>query len=212
MSTITLGGNTYTLVPFPVAPGLSDIAIGMNDAIAVVASPYVPSQVQTQQWPGADAWDLELTVPPLSNAHAADWEGFLAALQGALNVFQAGDPRRQHPLGAARGVPVAAAGNVQNAAQLLTGGWVAGTANQLLRGDLLQVGYRLHRVTAACSSDASGNMTIPVWPVLREVPATGASIVLNNPRGVFRLAQNRRQSQASRTRLTTLSFKAAEVR
>jgi hypothetical protein len=212
MTSITLGTNTYGLVLLPTCVAPSDIAIGMSDAVAVISSPYAPAQVQTQAWPGADAWDLQITLPPLSNANAADWEGFLAELRGALNVFQAGDPRRTKPLGVARGVPVAAAGNTALSTSLLTTGWTPNIQRLLMRGDMLQVGYRLHRVCETVVSDGSGNCTIPVWPVLREVPAGSAPIILKNPIGVFRLAQNRRESNASRQRLTAISFRAAEVR
>jgi len=212
MTSITLGGNTYNLIPLPTCKGPSDISLGMSDGVAVVPSPFVPSQMQTQAWAGADAWDIQATLPPLTNTQAADWEGFLAELRGQLNVFQMGDPRRKGPLGSASGVPIAAGGNAALSNNLLTTGWTHSIARILLRGDMLQVGYRLHRVCETVNSDSSGNCTIPVWPALREVPASSAPIILHNPVGVFRLSKNRRESQASRERLTTLSFSAIEVR
>lgn len=212
MTSITLGGNTYNLIPLPACKGPSDISLGMSDGVAAVPSPFVPSQMQTQAWAGADAWDMQVTLPPLTNAQAADWEGFLAELRGQLNVFQIGDPRRKSPLGSAPGVPVAAGGNTAFSVSLLTTGWTHSAARILLRGDMLQVGYRLHRVCETVNSDVSGNCTIPVWPALREVPASSAPIILHKPVGVFRLARNRRESQASRDRLTSLSFQAVEAR
>jgi hypothetical protein len=212
MTSITIPSGTYNLVSLPTSPGPAEITLGMTDAIATVDSPYVPSQSQTQQWPGADGWDAQWTLPPLSDAQAADWEGFLAELRGKLNVFQIGDPRRKHPLGVAGGVPVVGSGNTINSASLVTAGWHASVARILLRGDMLQVGYRLYRVTETVSSDGSGNCTIPVWPVLREAHAGGTSIVLNAPVGLFRLSDNRRQSIASKQRLTSVNFKATEVR
>src|ERR1700728_2507788 len=107
MESITVGGNSYNLVPLPTCIAPSEVTLGMTDSIATVVSPYVPSQIQTQRWPGADWWDIQVMLPPLKDAFAADWEGFLGELQGMLNVFQIGDPRRVSPLGAAQGVPVA---------------------------------------------------------------------------------------------------------
>jgi hypothetical protein len=47
---------------------------------------------------------------------------------------------------------------------------------------------------------------------LRESSAAGAPLVLASPVGVWRLADNRRESQFSPMRLTTMSFKILEVR
>lgn len=212
MTTITINGVTYNLVALPTCIAPVEVELGMSDAIATTQSPYVPGQFQTQQWPGADLWDMTVTMPPLSDANAADWEGFLAELRGMLNVFQMGDPRRKHPLGPALGVPLCASGNLTSSTNLLTGGWAVSTSRILKRGDMLQVGYRLHRVCETVSSDGSGNCTIPVWPSLREVPTIGDPVILNNPVGLWRLADNRRNSQASKLRFGSLSFRAIEAR
>lgn len=212
MTSITIGSNTYNLVPLPTCPGPTEVVLGMSDAVATVASPYVPAQTQTQAWPGADGWDVQWTLPPLTDAQAADWEGFLAELQGKLNVFQLGDPRRLHPLGTGNGTPVTGLGNVVSTNQLTTSGWVPNVARILHRGDMFQVGYRLHRITETVSSDSSGNCTLPIWPSLREIPTIDAPIILNKPVGLFRLADNRRQSIASKMRLGSIDFKAVEVR
>ena len=211
-STITVGSNTYTLVSLPGWPGPADMVLEMNDAIASVQSPYVPSQIQTQEWVGADGWAGQITMPPLSNDQAADWEGFLAALRGKLNVFQIGDPRRAHPRGQARGVPVTASGNTALSHTLLTTGWTANIARLLLRGDMLQLGYHLYRVTDTVSSDGSGNATIPVWPCLREAPSLAQQVIFSAPVGLWRLAENKRQAQFSKQRLTAVSFKIVEAR
>ncbi len=212
MTTITLGSNTYNLVTLPTSSAPAQMELGMTDSVAVVQSPYVPSQMQTQQWPGADAWDATITLPPLTAAQAADWEGFLAELRGPLNVFQIGDPRRTHPLGVATGTPTVAAGATLNGLTLPTTGWTVSVTGILLRGDMIQVGYRLYRVCETVNSDSSGNATLAVWPSLREVPAASAAVTLTNPVGAFRLAAGRRASQFSPYRLTTMSFKATEVR
>jgi hypothetical protein len=109
MSTITLGGNTYNLIVPPASPGFSDVGVSLMDAVAVVSSPYTPSQSQTQQWPGADAWGLQLSLPKMTPRTAAAWRGFLGAMIGMQNVIQVGDPLNKLPLGAAKGAPVAAA-------------------------------------------------------------------------------------------------------
>jgi hypothetical protein len=88
---------------------------------------------------------------------------------------------------------------------------VAQCLRVLSRGDKLQIGYRLYKVTANANADANGDAVLSVWPSLRETPADGAAIDISNPVGIFRLAQDYTQS-GSYTGITHLSFRAMEVR
>jgi hypothetical protein len=215
MSTITLGPNTYTLIPLPSSPGFSGISVSMMDAVANVPSPFVPSQQQTQIWPGADAWSLKLSLPKMHRKFAGAWLGFLAGMRGMQNVVQLGDPLGADPQGKAEGAPVCAtsgSNNALNATTLVTRGWVANVFGQLQPGDYLQIGSRLHQAVAQVNSDGSGNASISVWPSLREVPADGTAIKLVNCQGVFRLASNLRTWHADATQLYQVSFQFTEVR
>lgn len=217
MATITLGSNTYNLVTLPASPGIADIVITMMDSIAVVPSPFVPSQVQTQQWPGADAWGATVTPPKIwLPADKGAWRAFLAGLQGMLNVFQLADPDHCKPLGQAKGAPqvdgTVSGGNAAAQNILHTKGWTPSIYRQMLPGDYLQVGYRLHVVTAQVDSDVSGNAAIAVWPSLRETPADGTGIKLTNCQGVFRLSANKRQWHVSPDKLMQVSISCSEAR
>lgn len=110
MAQIMVGGNSFTLVAAPSSPGFSEVSFSLSDAVAIVQSPYVPSQMQAQSWPGADAWSAQVTLPKMTELQAGPWVGFLAALRGRLNVFQLGDPARCAPLGSALGSPVVNSG------------------------------------------------------------------------------------------------------
>jgi len=214
-SSITLGTNTYTLVPFPSYPGLSQVELTMTDAVAVVSSPFVPAQTQTQSWPGADAWSLTATPPKMNRATAAPWRAFLAELRGMQNVFQIGDPFAAIPQGQALGAPVCnttGTNNLTSATSLVTKGWTANVFGQLLAGDYVQVGYRLYEVCENVNSDASGNATISIYPSLRECPPNNTALVLTNTVGLFRLAQNTRSWHADFTGLVQISLHAIEVR
>src|SRR5665213_1749528 len=168
MPTITIGGNTYTLITLPASPGFTDVAISMMDAVSVLPSPYVPSQVQTQAWPGADGWGAQLSLPKMTDIMAGQWRGFLAALRGAQNVFQLGDPLRPRPCGVASGTPVVdgtiGGGNAVTAVTLNTRGWLPSVYRQLLAGDYLQIGYRLYMVCAEVDADVNGKAQISVYP------------------------------------------------
>src|SRR5665213_1565218 len=208
-TTITIGSTTYTLCAMPSTPAPADIEIGMRDTVAVVPSPFTLVE-QTQGWPGAEAWDATITLPPMLRGTAWPWEGFLAELRGRLNVFQLGDPRARVPMGNPAGAPLVSTVGAQNLPMtfsLHTKGWTNSTARLLLAADYLQIGYRLHRVTQNVTSDSSGNAVLSIWPSLREQPADSAPIIFHKPQGLFRLADNRRAIQSSPTRLTTLSIK-----
>jgi hypothetical protein len=363
MQTITIGSNSYGLVALPTTPAPKQLSISMQDAVAVVSSPYVPGQFQTQRWPGADAWSAEISLPSMTRSQAAAWRGFLAELRGMLNVFQIGDALCTAPQGVAtcpNSVPnplynpafelgntgwqlgtgwaiapgmsyqgswsAACAGatgattklfsNSQiacsagqmvtaqcmiNTAQavggscgvcinwygpgavylstvtapgiaagsggwnlsslaasapatttfyvvsaqvynqtagttyvdnfftalapyvigtsslamgglLYTAGWTPSTAGQLLPGDYIQLGYRLYQVCEQVNSDVNGWATISVWPSLREAPAAGTALLLNNTQGLFRLASPDRAVHLDDRQLAQISFKCIEVR
>jgi hypothetical protein len=215
MQSITVGGNTYNLVAMPATPGPAEIEIAMNDAVAVVTSPFT-RQEQTQTFPGGDFWDAMITLPPLSQAKAWPWEGFLAELRGRLNVFQCGDPRAAAPQGSGLGAPVVAQyGDIFNVRMtwvLATSGWAPAQSGLLLPADYFQIGYRLHRVCEPVISDAYGNATLTIWPSLRETPENGTPLNLNFPQGLFRLASNRRAIHSSKQRLTTISMSFVEAK
>jgi hypothetical protein len=214
-SNISIGSNTYTLITIPSTPGVSSYDLTMNDTVAVVSSPYVPSQTQTITWPGADGWALTFTLPKMNRWTAAPWFGFLAELRGMQNVFQFGDPLYTIPYGQADGSPVCSntySNNSVTSTTLGTSGWTPNVFGQLLPGDYIQVDKRLYQVCEQTNSDSSGYANIVIWPSLRDSPNNGNGIVLSNTTGVFRLAQNQRTRHADYTRLTQISIKAVEVR
>ena len=83
---------------------------------------------------------------------------------------------------------------------------------QLLSGDYLQIGYRLHMCCENVNSDSSGNATISIWPSLRESPPNATAINLVNTVGLFKLAKNSRSWHGDFTRLLQISINAVEVR
>jgi hypothetical protein len=213
MTTITLpNGNQFNLIQLPTSPGLSQFSMTMIDSVAVVPSPYVPGQNQTQVWPGADAWAFNFTLPKMNRITAAPWRGFMAELRGMQNVFQIGDPAGANPLGVALGEPVTSGTNLTSATSLVTTGWTPSITGQLLAGDYLQTGFHLHQVCEQVNSDSSGNATIQIWPSLRDSPANLSAIVLFNCVGLFRLKANTRAWHSDFTQLVSLSFDAVEVR
>ena len=207
---------TVNLVAFPAYPGFADVTFDATDSVAVVQSPF-SGMAQTQTWPGADAWSAKATLPPLTKTESAQWVAFMLELRGMSNAVMIGDPLCLTPQGRPLGAPVANTngGTGHNAAgttTLYTRGWTPSRFRLLLPGDALQVGYRLHRVLDQVNSDVNGDAAINVWPSLREVPADGQAIILNNPQGLFRLANNKRTWQISNAFITTTTLQLMEYR
>lgn len=215
MQTITINGQNYTLAKLPTSPGVAAIRFGMFDAVAKSVSPFT-MQPELQQWPGADGFDATVTLPPMDRATAAPWIAFLARLRGPLNVFQLRDPEApETPLGNVGGSAPVVDSTSPNAAMtttLGTSGWRAGIFRVLRAGDRFQIGYRYHLVCDDVNADANGNAQVSVWPSLREQPAAGTPLVLNAPKGLFRLASGYRTANWAPARAITMSFQCEEVR
>jgi len=60
-------------------------------------------------------------------------------------------------------------------------------------------------------SNGGGNASIDIFPSIREAPAAGAPVTLINPQGTFRLAANRRESPAVKTKTFTFMMKCREA-
>lgn len=215
MTQITIGTNTYNLVAMPSYPAIAQVSIMMADTNATVPNPYT-KQTQTFAWAGGDNWSAQITLPPMTTQQAAPWKACLAALQGSLNVVQLGDPDVAAPFGSVQGAPLVdmstSGTNQPMQTTLYTRGWVPYTWRLLLPGDYLQIGYRLHMVTAPVNADASGKSAISIWPSLRDTVTDGQQVILAQPKGLFRLASDQRGWHASPSQLTTLSLNLTEVR
>jgi hypothetical protein len=215
ISTITVGGQTVTLVSLPTSRERRMVEWNLFDAVATVPSTFT-GQVQAQQWPGADALSGTMTLPLLTQVQADDWLAFLKECRGMANAFQIGDPLKTTPNGSVAGTPLVdntvSGGNAAMSQTLGIKGFTASATKVLARNDWIQFGYRLHSVLEDVNADSSGNATVPIWPSIREVPTDSSAIITSNTVGLFRLAQNKRTWSANETRLTSLSFQIQEYR
>ena len=203
--------NGASIVTFPTCPGIKSLQMHKNDTVALSRSPFVGT-TQVQAWPGADWWEADVALPQMEQADKSVWSAFFGECRGMANVFYMGDPLHSKPCGNPQGTPLVNGVNVPMAITLNTKGWKPNTSRLLLPGDYLQLGVRLHEVLEVVNSDANGNAPIVLYPSIREVTADGDSIVLDNPQGLWRLAENRRSILSDETLLSGLSFKAMEAR
>jgi hypothetical protein len=218
ISLITLLGNTVSVVNLLTTPAPQSVSWSFQNSVSVVQSIFT-GQVQTQTWPGADAWSGTVTYAPLTQAQADPIIAALMQCQGMTNAIQIGDPLKTTPRGNVQGTPVVNGTTptgqpamTPGAGFLYTRGWTPSQTNLLLPGDYIQVAYRYYRVLDAVNSDSNGDAPINIWPTLREVPIDGQAIVTDNPLGLFRLGSNKGTWSSDVTKLTRLSFQIQEYR
>jgi hypothetical protein len=205
--------NSWDIIPMPASPAPRGITLKMNDAVGVVQSPFT-MQTQVQQWPGADFWEAEVTLPPMKRADAVKWIAWLMSLRGQANVFQLGDPLGKAARGTPTGSPENDGTHIAGTYLLNTKGWTANSTNNLLPGDYIQIGYQLYCVAGVnpVNADAAGKAQIEIWPSLRVALADGNPLTLTNTTGLFRLASNQRSWSVDEMKIYSISFKAIEAR
>lgn len=120
------------------------------------------------------------------------------------------------------GFPPAPSRNQAGQNLLSTQGWTPSASGILLPGDFLQLTavdttgvsrQRLYQYVgqSALNSDSSGNAVLDIFPSLRETVPTSTPVVLANPQGTFRLANNRREAKANSTKTFMLQLKCREA-
>lgn len=178
-------------------------------AAGVVSSPFT-YQGQVQEYDG-DGWLLQADCAYMDRETAAPWVAFLASLRGTRGTFLAGDPKVTTPLGTGAGVPQVNGGS-QTGSTLATDGWTAGSSGVLLAGDYIQVGQRLYMVLQDVDADGSGEATIDIYPSLRESPGDNEYLIMENPKGLFRLSEGQYALyQVQANGAYAISFSAVEA-
>lgn len=196
----------------PTSIGIANIELSATNAVAVSRSPFTFSQ-QVHTYPG-QMWSATVTIPPLHKDFVEPWVAFLLALRGQTGTFLLGDPNNVTPRGVATGTPLVK-GAAQTDGTLEIDGATVSTTGWLKAGDYIQLGAAssatLHKVLLDANSDASGNVTLEIWPYMRTAPADNAPITLTNTVGVFRLATNTQSWSINESSAYGLQFDAMEV-
>ena len=206
--------ETYPL-SFPTQTGIAQVQITATDVVSVTESPFTLSQ-QVVRHAGA-RWSAAITIPPVKRSDSEYWNSFLLRLRGRFGTFLLGDPNAATPRGSAAtaaGTPVVN-GVSQTGNELDIDGLPASATGYLLAGDYVQIGSgslaRLYKVLEDVNSNASGEATLNLWPDLRSSPADNAAIIVNNARGVFRLASNEAAWTINNAGFYSISFAAVEA-
>lgn len=140
---------------------------------------------QVVRFPGS-RWKCMVEYSVLEESQARKIEAVLAALDGEYGRVRIRDWGRDGKVPA--GSPVVSDPD-QTGATLSTKGWTANTV-VLRAGDYLTVNSELKKVTADVKSNASGVAVIPIAPMLRSSPAANSAVEVQQPWGIFKLADN----------------------
>jgi hypothetical protein len=206
--------ETYPLT-FPTQTGVAAVEFTATDVVSVSQSPFTFSQ-QVVRHAGA-RWSATISIPPVKRSDSEYWNSFLLRLRGQFGTFLLGDPNGATPRGSAAsaaGTPVVN-GASQTGNELNIDGLPTSATGYLLAGDYIQLGSaasaRLYKVLEDVDSNGSGEATLNLWPDLRSSPADGATVVVSNAKGVFRLSNNEAVWTINNAGFYSISFAAVEA-
>lgn len=189
----------------------SGVRLLQVDVVGLAQSPLTLAQ-QVQQHAG-QRWEADIELPPMVRADAEAWIAFFGQLKGRSGTFLLRDGVSGTPRGSWAGTPVVDGVHAAGAAELALRGFSA--AATVKAGDFLQLGSglssRLHKVLADGTADGAGDLTVDLWPNLREALDDGAAVVSSNALGLFRLASNARDWHIGLAAHYGLRFSAVEA-
>lgn len=201
---------TYPLT-LPTHTNVRNIELRAINAVAYGMSPFTFSG-QAHAYQG-QMWQVDITLPRMRRADANIWIAWLVSLKGQSGRFLIGDPTCTSPQGLANtslGVPVITS---QTGGSIDVTGASPSKAGWLLAGDYIQIGNAsaatLHQVLQDASTDASGNVTLDVWPDVRGTRS--GNIVVQNPVGNFRLSTNEQSWSVDEAATYGISFGGREA-
>jgi len=202
--------ETYPLA-FPTVTGVASIQLTARGAVAVSESPISFSQQAVRH--SGQAWGAHVMLPPMSRADAEVWVSFLLRLRGRFGTFTMGDPTGATSRGIASwwaGTPLVKGASQTGGAVIIDGVPASQTA-YLMMGDYTQIGTSYHKVLEDANSDATGTVTLNIWPDLRGSPADNAAVTVKNAVGLFRLDDNTQAWDISTAMNYGISFSAGEA-
>jgi hypothetical protein len=203
------------ILSLPTNIGIASITITAQNAVAISQSPFTYAQQVIKH--RGERWSASISLPPMLRVDAEPWVAFLLALGGPMRKFYLGDPNCKVPQGSAKttaGTPVVN-GADQTGASLNVRGLPTSVTGYLKAGDYIQLGASatatLHKVLMDVNTDSSGTATLEIWPALRSATIDGATIVLNNTVGRFRLSGNMQQWQINDVSSYGITFDCVEA-
>lgn len=195
----------------PSHTGIMSVELTAINAVAYSKSPFTFAG-QAHAYSG-QTWQADITLPAMKRADAEQWIAFLISLRGQFGTFLLGDPSASSPRGISNsflGTPVI---TNQTGGTISVTGASRSKSNWLLAGDYIQIGTAadatLHKVLQNASTDASGDVTLEVWPHVRGTRS--GSIAVSNTVGSFRLSSNQQSWSVNEASIYGITFGAMEA-
>ena len=192
--------------------GIKSITIRAKTIVGASVSPFTGQQQVYKhqgQW-----WEMEVSMPAMKRDDAEQIAAFLLKMNGKYGTFLLGDKSSTAPRGVGTGTPLVY-GGAQTGDQLITDGWTPSTTNILKAGDWIQLGSgsstRLYKVLDNVTSDESGIATLNIFPNLRQAPSDNAQVVVNSPKGQWRLASNDTEFAIDEASIYGITFACVEA-
>jgi len=202
---------TYPLT-LPSHTGIAQISFRAINTVGVSQSPFTYKQQVVAH--SGQRWEADITLPPMRRSDAEQWVAWLMSLRGRLGTFNLGDPVGATPRGSAGGTPLVN-GASQLGGTLEIDGCTASQTGWLKAGDYIQLGSggtaTLHKVLQDADSNASGEVTLEIWPYVRSAPSDNATVVTSNTVGHFRLASNEQNWNIDQAAIYGITFGAVEA-
>ncbi len=184
----------------PTTIGIESIELRAVNAVAVSQSPFTYKQQVISH--GGQKWEASVTIPSVHRDKAAEWKALLVGLKGQVGTFLLGDPDYATPQGTVSSCTLTGSAGDETVSVVMTGSLKAGDYIQLGAGS----SAKLHQVLL----DQDGDGSLEIWPALRS-DYTGATVVFNNPKGVFRLSNNVTSWSINNASIYGISFEAVEA-
>ena len=184
----------------PTTIGIAQIEFRAVNAVALSQSPFTYQQ-QVHTYSG-QAWQADISLPPVKAGLAEAWVGFLLGLRGQTGTFYLSDPLNTSPRGTATSLSVTGSAGSSSVSATLNGSLKAGDWFSLGSG----TSTRLYKVV----QDISSTGTMEIYPALR-ASASSTPADLTEAKGAFRLASNETSWSINEINSYGITFGAVEA-
>ena len=192
------------------AQGIASVSLVAENRVAISESPFTYKQQVIRH--AGQRFRANISYPPMNRAEAEEVISFLLRLRGIYGTFSMGDPSASTARGSASsspGSPVVAS-NGQTGDELDISGAATSATGYLKAGDYIQVGSYMYKVLEDVNTSGAGAATLNIWPGLRDYP-NGSSIIISNPKSLFRLSDNQTNWSVDMARIYGVAFSAVEA-
>lgn len=195
----------------PSHTGIRSVELRAVSATSLNQSPFT-FQSTAYEYAG-QMWQADIELPPMKRADAEVWVAWLLSLRGRAKDFLLGDPSGPAPRGQAATFPGTPIITDQTGGTINVTGASVSKTEWLLPGDYIQLGSAstatLHKVLESADTDASGDVTLEIWPYVRGTRS--GSVTVSNAVGRFRLASNEQAWSINEASIYGITFGAMEA-